>query len=138
MWDHQQNLKNLLEATQRRAARRIMHDFSPSTSATELLNRLELPPLHLRRSVDKASLLYKVVNRQVDWEPPRGLLVPATRSLRGRSDRFLQPHSRTDAHLHSLFPSAIRMWNALPQEAASAPSISSFKSSVEDWLGMSR
>ena len=105
IWDpHQQYLINTLEAVQRRTARRITRDFSPTTSATALVSSLQLQPLRARRQVDKAALLYKVVTGQVDWKPPEGLLTPTARSTRGQQDKFLVPHSRTDAHLHSHLP----------------------------------
>ena len=136
VWDpHQQYLIDLLESVQRRAARRIVRDFSPTTSASELLSRLNIPLLGTRRQVSKATLLYKVINGHTDWMPPAGALDPALRSFRGRADRFLQPRSRTDAHRHSFFPSAVRMWNSLPSGVSLAPTVPAFKSAVEGWLG---
>merc|ERR1711867_13262 len=46
VWDpHQQYLINSLESVQRRTARRIVRDFSPTTSCSELLSRLNIPLL---------------------------------------------------------------------------------------------
>ena len=137
VWDpHQQTLSNLIEKTQRRAARRIAQDFSPDTNTSDILEKLKLPPLRARRQVDKATVLYKLAHGLVDWEPLHGTLTPAPRSSRGRNDKYLQPYSRTDAHRHSLFPSAIRLWNSLPAESTVSGSIPTFKSSVGGWLGM--
>ena len=52
---------------QRRAARRIFHDFSHSTSDSALVTRLELLHLETRKRVDKVAIMYKVVNNLVDF-----------------------------------------------------------------------
>ena len=136
IWDpSQQTLRNTLEATQRRAARRITNNFDPASSASEILTSLNLQPLHTRRQTDKATFMYKMINGLNDWLPPQGALIPAQRSTRGQPNKLLQPHSRTNAHLHSLFPSGFRLWNALPSEVTSAPSVSAFKSLMGGWAG---
>ena len=110
VWDpHQRYLINLLESVQRRTARRIVRDYRATTSCSELLSRLNIPLLGARRQLSKATMLYKALHGHVDWLPPAGALIPASRAFRGRLDRFLQPHSRTDTHRHSFFPSAVRL-----------------------------
>ena len=137
VWDpHQKYLTDSLEKVQRRSARRITGDFSTSSSASEILARLELPPLKERRTTQKATTMYKIVNGLVEMELKPGTLSPTTHSSRGHSSRFHVPQSRTDTHLHSFFPSSIRLWNSLPQAAVNAPTPSSFKTEVESWLRM--
>ena len=46
------------------------------------------------------------------------------------------PYSRTNIHLHCLFPSEIRLWFAFPAHATAPLYISSFKSSVKGWVGI--
>ena len=138
VWDpHQRYLIDSLESVQRRTARRIVRDYRPTTSCSELLSRLNIPLLGARRQLSKATMLYKALHGHVDWSPPAGALIPAPRAFRGRLDRFLQPHSRTNSHQHSFFPSAIRLWNSLPVEVSLAPTVSAFKSAVEGWLKLS-
>jgi hypothetical protein len=59
VWDpFQQNLSEALELVQRRAARRILHDFSPQTSALALVRQRDLQTLSERRKIDKAAMIY--------------------------------------------------------------------------------
>ena len=135
MWDpHQKNLSDTLEKVQRRSARRITQDFSPTSSASAILEKLKLPPLKERRSTQKAVMMHKIINCQIDITPRPGLVTPITHTSRGHSSKIRVPQSRTDGYLHSFFPSAIRLWNSLPESAVSAPTPSAFKSSVEAWM----
>lgn len=135
VWDpHQQVLSNSLEKVQRRAARRIMQDFSPTTSASELVSRLNLQPLSDRRVAARAMMMYKIVNGLVDLQPQDGTLKPNPRPSRGQPGKILVPYTRTDTFRHSFFPSAIRTWNAIPPSAFSADSPEAFKRCVEDWV----
>ena len=132
VWDpHCQNHIDVLEASQRRAARRILKDFDRETSATSLLNRLELEPLHQRRKVDKAAMVYRIVNDLVDIQASAHFQ-QANRRLRGQQNKFIVPQSRTAIHLHSFFPSATRVWNSVTQTAVTAPSVASFKGCLRD------
>ena len=51
-------------------------------------------------------------------------------STRGHYIRFHQPHTRVMAYKHSFFPSAIRIWNSLPQDLTEKPSLESFRLGV--------
>ena len=112
----------LLEAVQRRAARFILRDFSPYSSPIQMLHQLSLPTLDQRRQYARAVMLYKIVNCQI--------AIPSTPYLfpkqRGNTCHFIPPHSRVNAHLHSFFPAAIRIWNGLG-DAVREPSIEAFK-----------
>jgi hypothetical protein len=55
-------LSDALELVQRRAAWRILHDFSPRTSASALVRQLDLQTLSERRKIDKAAMLHKIIN----------------------------------------------------------------------------
>ena len=67
VWDpHQQNLIDKLEMTQRRAARRILEDYSTKSSASALVAKLHLDSLQQRRAIDKVSMIYKIINDHVD------------------------------------------------------------------------
>ena len=135
IWDpHQQFLCNEIEMVQRRSARRICRDFRPTTSATELVSKLQLEPLQLRRTTAKATMMYKIMNGLVDMKPRSGTIVPATRSTRGQSHKLQVPCSRTEVHKNSFFPSAIRLWNRVPTEATATSSPQAFRSIVEAWL----
>ena len=135
MWDPpQEYLAQDLEKVQRRAARRIMHDFRPTTSASELVSKLELDTLKFRRTAAKATTMYKVVNGLVEATPERQTLIPVGRNLRGHNQKFRAPYCRTEVMKNTFYPSAISLWNSLPQEAISANSPEAFRSTVEGWL----
>ena len=51
IWDPTENIySDMLESVQRRSARRILHDFDPRSSVTNMLKKLELPTLKERRT----------------------------------------------------------------------------------------
>ena len=41
--------------------------------------------------------------------------------------RFMQPMTRTDSYMYSFFPSAIKIWNDLPQNVIDSNDIDQFK-----------
>ena len=134
VWDpDQKNHIDGIEAVQRRTARRITRDFSRN-SASDLVASLNLPPLQLRRQTDKVILMYKIMNGLLDCTPRPGTLQFPNRPTRGQPLKLRIPQSRTDAHLYSFFPSAIRLWNSLPAEATSATSLTTFKSRLGGWV----
>ena len=126
IWDpHQQHLIHSLEMVQRRAARRMHHDFSPQTSASNLVDILGLERLETRRKRNKITTLFKVANRFLDI-PASNHISYANRNTRGHTKKINIPTSRIDAHLHSFFPSTSRLWNRLPQEAVDAETVAEF------------
>ena len=134
VWDpHCQTHIDALESSQRRAARRILNDFNRESSATALLKKLELESLQERRKIDKAAMVYRIVNDLVDI-PSGAYFQQTNRRLRGQPNKFIVPQSKTAIHLNSFFPSATRIWNSIPQQAVLAPSVSSFKGCLREWV----
>ena len=121
-----------LEMVQRRTAHRINRDFSRETSASQLFTQLDLDTLKSRRDISKATMMYRIMNGIVDVKPIVGTITPSARQTRVQH-RLMVPHTRTNVRLHSFFPSAIRIWNSLPEAAASAPSIETFKTAMKGW-----
>ena len=133
VWDpHQQVLKEKLESTQKRAARRILQNYDRMTSGSTLVEKLNLNPLSQRRAVDKAAMVYKIVNSEVDIQAT-DYFIPTTRQLRGQQNQFQIPRTRLDVHKFSFFSSSIRIWNSLPQSAVTANTVSAFKGQLTDW-----
>ena len=52
------------------------------------------------------------------------ILLSATR---GHNIKFIVPQSSVNTHLYSFSPSTMRIWNQLPQQAVSAPSLEAYK-----------
>ena len=134
IWDPaSEELSAALEMVQRRAARRIYHDFSRKSSATAMVAKLQLEPLQARRKVSKVNMMYRIMNGLVDIDAPSGLLVPAGRSTRGHTAKLMVPFARTDIYRNSFFPSTIRLWNTLHQDAISSCSMEAFSATLEGW-----
>ena len=134
IWDPaSEELSTALEMTQRRAARRIYHDFSRKSSASAMVAKLQLEPLQARRKVSKVNMMYRIMNGLVDIDAPSGLLVPAERSTRGHQAKLMVPYARTDIYRHSFFPSTIKLWNTLHQDSISACSLEAFSATLEGW-----
>ena len=135
IWDpHQKGLINQIEMVQRRTARRIMRDFRPTSSATEMVKELNFENLRTRRTVDKTTMLYKIVHGLVDITAPPGVLTKTQRTTRGNDMKFLYPSSNTDVYRHSFFPSTIRLWNSLPPDAVNVTTVPAFKTRIEGWF----
>ena len=72
--------------------------------------------------------MYKTIHGHVHIQ----LILPIVPSFsngttRGHHNKFLQPATRTDVYKYSFFPSAVTVWNTLPDELASAKTIDEFK-----------
>jgi hypothetical protein len=72
-------------------------------------------------------MMYRVRHGLVDITLDDHLTCLSTRT-RGNSDKFRVPYSRTLSAKHSFVPDVARIWNRLPEDAVSAPSLDSFKS----------
>ena len=121
-----------LEYVQRRSARRIFNDFQPTSSVTEMLQKLELPTLKERRKIDKVCMIFKIKNGLIDISSEEHLPTPPRPNRRYPNNIFV-PRSKTSTHLNSFFPSGIRLWNSLPPQAHSALTLPAFKSALEQW-----
>ena len=73
-------------------------------------------------------------NSLVEAMPERQILIPTNRNSRGHNMKFRTPYCRTDVMKKPFFPSAISLWNSLPQEAISANTPEAFRTTVEGWL----
>ena len=67
VWDsHTSANINKIQSIQRRAARFCLNNFSNSSSVTDMLSSLNLPPLKQRRERAKLIMMHKIVNDLVD------------------------------------------------------------------------
>lgn len=125
-WDpHTQRNISKLEMVQRRAARFVKGDYDRTSSVTSMLADLKWNTLQDRRLQSKTVMFYRIVHQLVAI-PATPFLIP-TRASRGHTMRYLIPQSTVNVHLYSFFPSTLRIWNQLPQETVSAPSLETFK-----------
>ena len=61
--------------------------------------------------------------------PCEDLITNNTRNTRA-SNGYMVPRSRTNTHLYSFYPAAIRLWNRLPPNIQSSSSLNSFKEKI--------
>ena len=119
-----------LGGVQRRAARFVTNDYNYTSSVTAMMRALEWESLQQRRQEAKAVMMYRIVNSLVDIPPQHHLHQQGTAVTRGHQSRFMVPYSRTDTHRTAFFPSAIRLWNQLPESLVNASSLDVFKTGI--------
>ena len=118
----------LIEAVQRRAARFCMNCYSRYESVTSMLEKLKWPTLTDRRDDLKLVMLYKIINGYVHVQQTLPLTYSSFNSVtRRHHKKILQPPTRTDIYKYSFFPSAIRLWNNLPESLSTVKTIDEFK-----------
>ena len=134
-WDpYHQNAIDQIEKVQRRAARWACNIYDREKSVTKIINeRLKWDTLEERRAKSKVTLLYKARNKLCHI-PTNDLIQKNYRSTRKSNNGcgYVVPGSRTDAHIFSFYPSAIRLWNNLPAKAQTSNSLEAFKNNVSN------
>ena len=127
IWDpHTQCNIDKIEKVNKRAARFITGNYIFEHGQSEKnLSQLNWPTLQQQRFQHKVTLLFKI-HRNIIHVPSTDLQ-PAPRNPLD----FAIPQSTIEPHLHSFFPSTIRLWNTLPPDTKTAPSLPSFSSALQ-------
>ena len=95
------------------------------------LAKLRLPSLEHRRKRGDLIELYKYVHNIYQCENPK-FQVNSNRITRGHSLRLEKGHHRLNLRGNYFTMRAINLWNDLPEEVASAPSVNAFKSRLDN------
>lgn len=119
----QQTYKHKLEMIQHRAVRYIYNDYSYESKISTMLSKLKLPTLETRRNIATLVMLYKIHKGLVRINLPP-YIKPS------RRNRLTIPYSRIDAHKHSFYPRAARLWNDLPPDIKCRPDLESFRAGL--------
>ena len=127
---HTQKDITSIESVQRRAARFMFNDYSYNSSVTEMLQRLNWPNLSSCRDRLKAIAMFKIIHNLTDIPLTHFTPVTSTYHLRGHSMKFQKPAARIDSYLHLFFPSAIKIWNALPGDVITSTNLNQFKTKL--------
>ena len=129
VWDpYKDNQIDRLEMINKRAARFITGNYKMVHGNTDRnMKSLGWSSLSQRRSKIKLIMLFKIRTNQVHIPPEELELIENTR----KPLNYFIPQSSVDSHIHSFYPSTIRLWNSLPNSIKTISSTSSFKSSLE-------
>ena len=132
-WDPPYTVTNIqqLEAVQRRAARFVCGDYKTTSSPSQMIAELGWEPLQTRRANAKLVMIYRITYGLIDIPAP-DFLHPSTLSTRGNTLRYIIPYCRTDIYQHSFFPSAIRLWNQLPDHTVTSQTLDAFKLGLDN------
>ena len=113
-----------------RAARYVTnnHALVEGNTAKNMAS-LNWVPLEERRARSKLFLLFKARSGDVDI-PTHDLQVSSRSNRTSTLSNFLIPHSSVNGHLYSFYPSTIRLWNSLPLEFKTSPTLEKFKTNL--------
>ena len=132
VWDphHQVHIEQF-EKIKKSAARFVTGNHVLRPGQTEVnMRRLSWKPLQERRAKTKLGTFYKARSGSFSI-PMAELIANRGRTRSGSSTTYILPHSEVDSHLHSFFPSTIRLWNTIPEEARNSSNIDCFKSRID-------
>ena len=94
----------------------------------ELLEKAMVPSLKARRTQIKICHLFKIIKKMTDYpDAPITLKIIPYKSRSNNCNTFYIPKSNTLSHQHSLFPSALMLWNKLPEDIGGSGSLITFK-----------
>jgi len=126
VWDpNSKTLTELLESTQTLAAKLYLGDWK--SSYTHLLEKLSLPTLQSRWSYIKLSMVYKILNEESYSPPDFFTYRNSTVSIRSYNLLRLLSYNCTTMYFMTPFvPHSISLWNSLPSDITSSPTLASF------------
>ena len=123
------------------ACARLVYRRSKFTSTAPLLRELHWLPVRQRISFKILLIVYKSLNGQAPnyiTELLQLKFQSHSRSLRSSTDKLLFqiPHGKTKVTLvdHAFAIAAPKLWNSLPIEIRSTPSLNVFKSNLKTYL----
>lgn len=123
-----QKMVNRLEQVQRAAARFVHRDYRRETPVTPMISSLGWDSLHHRRLLAQTATFYKIHHCLVNINFPPCV---TTAHYFARTDHLLKYNivqTTIDPYKYSFYPRCIRIWNNLPSQAVTAPSLLVFKS----------
>ena len=114
---------------QRRAARFAMNDYHPTSSVTDMIDKLKWNSLNHPRDTIRLQMMYKIIHQIVDLNLPD--YITFNRGItRGYDYKLTMPLTRIDSDKFSFFPATVALWKQLPNEAVSATLIKVFTNLV--------
>ena len=136
VWDpHFTTQIDFIENVQRRAARFVKNDYGHTSSVKAMLKDLNWDKLEVRRTKARLITLFKESHGFTPSNISHLQIVSSihrTRSDHALNYKILSTHK--DCYKYSLYPRTIPLWNKLPPELKTAPSVLSFKQQLEKYI----
>ena len=89
--------------------------------------------VHAHRQQTNAIMLYRIVvgivSQLVEIQAA-SILVPADTHTRGHANKFIALYCSVNTYMYSFYLSSICLWNSLPAELVTAPSLFVFKARI--------
>ena len=131
VWDsHTKDDIHKIESVQRRAARRVLGDYSPYSSVTDMIGKLGWRNLEQPRSDSGLVLFYKIVYGYVALPLPSYVIPHPRASRTSHPLAYRQISTRTHYYKYSFYPLTVVQWNSLPASIATLTDLNSFKRAV--------
>lgn len=122
---------DLLESVQRRATK-IPYKLRKK-SYGKRLEILHLTTLSERRLRGDLIETYKILTGQYNLPIKDMFVLKSSRFQRGHSLKLNRSHANTNVAYHFLTNRIVNVWNELPADVVSAPSVNSFKNRLDNW-----
>ena len=131
VWDpHLKEDINNLEKVQRRAARFVTNTYDNKVNCNNILKNLGWNPLTERRAQFKVTNIFKAKNNLLEI-PLSHLPLNRNNTRASSNGNYAIPRSLTTVHLHSFYPSTVRLWNAIPGPIQNSTSVEAFKVGIQ-------
>jgi len=127
---HMKKDKTLLENVQKFALR--MTTRSWDISYQDLLELVDLPTLEHRRLEARLCLLYRILHNLCYFDSSVFALNPSFNHRRSHPLSLMHSHpfAHTNSYFYSFVPHTITLWNSLNPTTVTAPSLATFRNSL--------
>ena len=133
VWDphHQKQIKEI-EKIHKNAARFVTNNHSYITGSTKTnMNKLGWIPLEEQRAKHKVNIFFKAMQNEIKIPIEDFKMKSTNRNTRSGCLTYNIPASKIYSHLHSFFPSTIRLWNSLPTYIKLSDNSETFKNRLQ-------
>ena len=120
---------------QRQSARLVYNDFARTSSVTSMLNNLNCmasTTAKKRYGIAKVIMFYKIINNLISIPHDHITISPV--STRGHNLKYIQLAAKSNTYLFSFFPSAIKLWNLLPDFVINSTNLNNFKLHLDNYF----
>ena len=119
-----------VKSVQRQAARWVLGDYYPNSSATDMIGKREWRTLEQRRTDSRLVLFYKVIYGYVAIPFPSYVITLPRDSRTSHPLAYRHIFTRTYYYKQLFYPLAVVQGNSLPAAIATLTDLDSFKRAV--------